>query len=203
MRIVFQGDSITDWYRDREDFHSLGKGYPVFCAQMLRDTNPETEFEFINRGISGDHVDEVLKRWESECLEYNPDIVTLLVGINDVGSEASNLPGYSSEQFERDYRKMMEMLKAKLNCKLIIMEPFMLRNDPNFGIRYPILAERIEIIRRIAKEYADRYIALDGIFAEKYIIEDAEFWSPDGVHPSDEGAKVIAKALCETINSII
>ena len=82
----------------------MGKGYPVFCAQMLRESNSETEFEFINRGISGDHVDEVLKRWDSECLDYKPDIVTLLVGINDVGAQASKISGYSEEQFERDYR---------------------------------------------------------------------------------------------------
>ncbi len=202
MKIVFQGDSITDWHRNREDFYDLGEGYPVYCADILRSKMPDTEFTFINRGISGDHIHEVAARIKTECIDYAPDLVSLLVGINDVGSEAGGISGYSAKQFEKDYRDTVNRLKTECGCRLILMEPFMLRNDPYFAVRYPLLAERIDIVRQIAKEYADRYIALDGLFAQMCVLKPEEYWSPDGVHPSAAGAEVIAGVLSDAVISL-
>ena len=83
ITILFQGDSITDAGRDRENPADLGPGYPHYAAQMLREKYPQAEFNFVNRGISGDRTENLIERWEKDTIEVNPDIISILIGVND------------------------------------------------------------------------------------------------------------------------
>ena len=84
MKILFQGDSITDAGRNREDYHNLGNGYPKFAAPIIAANHPEIDFEFINLGISGHQTIDLVNRLESDFVDIQPDIISILIGINDV-----------------------------------------------------------------------------------------------------------------------
>lgn len=94
MRILFQGDSITDGERDRNDQYHLGYSYPLYAADYLRQLCPDTEFEFINRGIGGNYTHDLLARLDSDVLKIQPDILSILIGVNDVWARrASDFAG--------------------------------------------------------------------------------------------------------------
>ena len=84
MKILFQGDSVTDAGRDRSDPHDMGNGYPRYASAMIQDSFPDTEFEFFNLGISGNRTEHLVERLEADFMEIQPDIVSILIGVNDV-----------------------------------------------------------------------------------------------------------------------
>ena len=94
IKILFQGDSITDDNREIMG-NGLGIGYVAFAAKKLTAENPDVEFEFINRGISGNETKDLLARLEDDFISVDPDILSILVGINDVwhyAEKGSQLP---------------------------------------------------------------------------------------------------------------
>ena len=84
MKILFQGDSITDGGRDRSDPHNLGNGYPKYAAEYLREKFPDVEFEFINLGIAGEQTKDIVARIKTDIIDVDADVVSILVGINDI-----------------------------------------------------------------------------------------------------------------------
>ena len=203
MRILFQGDSITDTGRNYDDVKSLGNGYPKYVAELLCETYLDKGFEFINKGIGGHQTKDLLARWQEEAVDLAPDIMTLLVGINDTWHHAEKGDFISNELFEANYRSLLEQMKKGTDAKIIIMEPYVI----DVGLHedfHPDMDEKIRIIRRLAREYAYEYIPLDGLFASASITEEPSFWSEDGVHPTEEGHKLIAdycyNAICDIID---
>ena len=83
MRVLFQGDSVTEMARNRGNIQSLGRGYPRYAAELIKARHPDTEFEFINRGIAGDQAENLKARWQEDCIDHQPDVVSIMVGVND------------------------------------------------------------------------------------------------------------------------
>ena len=83
LRVLFQGDSITDMGRDRGDIRNMGSGYPLFVASNFRAARPNFDIDFFDLGISGDRVRDLRARWQSDCLDLRPDVLSVLIGIND------------------------------------------------------------------------------------------------------------------------
>lgn len=204
MRILFQGDSITDCGRNRDDIHSLGAGYPKYTAELLRETYCDESFEFINKGIGGHQTKDLLARWQEDAVDLDPDIITILVGVNDTWHHIHEKDWIPNELFEANYRSLLEDIKNKTNAKIIMLEPYAL-DYPELEVFHPDLDEKIRVVRRLAREYADIYIPLDGIFASACVAEELSFWSGDGVHPGEEGHKLIAdycfNAICDIIEA--
>ena len=193
-RIVFQGDSVTDCGRDRSDFHSLA-GYSAMIGEYFKTFYPELGIELFNRGVSGDRVSDVEARLEADCIELNPDIVTLLVGINDVWRRYdSNLPR-SAEEFAAIYRRVLERLASETEAQIVIMEPFIIDADPAKRVYYEDLMPKILELRKLAAEFATDYIPLDSVFARKAMEREPVYYSQDGVHPTQPGNRVIALEL--------
>ena len=84
IRLLFQGDSITDAGRDKRDFHDLGPGYPKYAAELLGKSNPEITFDFVNLGISGNRTDQLFDRLYPDAIALEPDVISILIGINDI-----------------------------------------------------------------------------------------------------------------------
>ena len=84
LKILFQGDSITDAGRDKRNYHNMGSGYPKYASELIRNAYPDVEFEFINLGISGNRTDNLFDRLSADCINIKPDIVSILLGVNDV-----------------------------------------------------------------------------------------------------------------------
>ncbi len=200
MKILFQGDSITDASRDRSDYHHLGYGYPKYAAGKLMAKMPATDFEFIDLGISGHKVEDLKNRWHTDCVDIAPDLLSILIGVNDTWHHAGDKSWIPNDVFEADYRYILEEAKKIEGIKIIIMEQFLL---PNPGIEFfrEDIDPKIQIVRKLAREYADAYIPLDGLLAAYSLdIEDKATMSGggDGVHPSPATADFIGGLWAET-----
>ena len=204
MKILFQGDSVTDAGRDRSDPHDMGNGYPRFASAMIQDSFPDTEFEFVNLGISGNRTEHLVERMEADFMEIQPDIVSILIGVNDVWHHyAFEYVETTDEQFEANYRKVLDNLKSRTNARILMIQPFLLETvDPAKQELCEELARKQAIVKRLADEYADAYLPLDEILhAEDE--EEPAYYAADGVHPTPDGACYIGEAYLGAIAPLI
>ncbi len=204
MKIVFQGDSITDAGRDKRNYHELGMGYPKFAAAHIRESFPETEFEFINMGISGNRTDQLFDRLYTDAISFEPDIISILIGINDVWHRyAAAKIETTDAQIETNYRAILERLKNQTNAKIVMLCPFLLDAEDKESWR-PEVDSVIAIVRKLADEYADVYIPLDILFEEALKTQpEPKFYSADGVHPNDNGRAFIGKHYADAVRPLI
>jgi acyl-CoA thioesterase I len=201
--ILFQGDSITDCERDRSDIASLGGGYPSVVAKLYHTLFPEAKVTFVNKGISGDRITNLLENYEEGLKAIRPDFLSILIGINDTWRRYDNNDPTSAEDFEKNYRKLLTKVKKDLpECKIIIIEPFVLNSLPDRASWREDLDPKIQVVRKLAKEFADYYIPLDGIYA-KYEVEhySCEQLAADGVHPTALGHSIIAAEYLKIFQS--
>lgn len=201
MKILFQGDSITDAGRDRDNIHDLGQGYPKYAAAMIQSRHPDTEFEFIDLGISGNRVEDLKNRWQAECIDIQPDVVSILIGVNDTWHHAGAQDWIPNDVFEADYRSILTDIKEKTNAKIIILEQFLLPTGEKDWFRVD-LDPKVQITRKLAREFADVFIPLDGIFAAASVGTKPETWASDAVHPTEAGAKLIAEKYADAFDLI-
>lgn len=203
MRILFQGDSITDADRNRDDIHDLGCGYPKYAAKYLTDYFPGMDFEFIDLGISGDQTIDLVNRLQSDFIDIQPDIVSFLIGVNDTWHRAENREWLPHEEFESRYRTVLDAIKKETNAKIVMIEQFLLPAEDKLYFRED-LDPKIQIVRKLAREYADLYIPLDGILAAECVKVDWQAFSQDGVHPTyDIGADFIGHIYADFVSEVI
>ena len=203
MRILFQGDSITDGARNGSDLYSLGCSYPQFAAKLIRDRHPEMEFEFINRGVSGNQTIHLFERTQRDIVDLQPDIVSILIGINDVWHYANRGCNFIDHNvFEGRYRSVLNEIKQKTNAKILMLEPYLLPAPDKMFFRVD-LDPKIQIVRSLAREFADVYIPTDGLFAAACVKQDYKFYSGDGVHPNPNGAQFIAEHYADAIEKLL
>lgn len=199
--ILFQGDSITDCGRNKEDINSLSNGYPGVISNMYNLLFPGNEVTFINKGISGNRVVDLLGRYDRDIKEIKPDFISILIGINDTWRRYDNNDPTSTEQYELGYTELLEKIKSDFpECKIMIIEPFVLNSLPDRASWREDLDPKIQVARKLAKKYADFYLPLDGIFAkaevERYTCNQI---AEDGVHPSAIGHAIIAEEYIKAI----
>lgn len=202
MKILFQGDSITDAGRDRADIHNLGSGYPKYAAQFLREDFPEIDFEFIDLGIGGNQTKDLVDRLQSDFIDIQPDIVSILIGINDVWHHAAARDYIPNDVFEARYRTVLDAIREKTNAKIMMMEPFLIPvADKEFF--HEDLDPKIQVVRKLAREYADVYLPTDGLLAAAYNNDEPTSFAGDGVHPTAKGAEFIGRLYADYIAKII
>ncbi len=202
MKILFQGDSITDAGRDRADGHQLGHGYPLYAADFIRKDHPDREFEFINLGISGNQTKDLVARLQTDFVDIQPDIMTLMIGINDVWHHAEAQDWIPNEVFEERYCTVLTAMKEKTHAKIMLIEPYLTPVADKAFFRVD-LDPKIQIIRRLAREFADAYLPTDGLLASVYLHTDPMLISEDGVHPAKTGAEIIGRMVADYIKPLI
>ena len=182
-RVLFDGDSVTDCGRDRQDRHSLS-GYNDKIAR-----NAHAGVEFFNRGISGDRSKDLLARIESDLRDTKPDVVSILIGINDPTTALA---------YEQNMRGILKTVRA-FGAKIILLEPFLLPTLERFQIFREDLDFKIDAARKLAREFADAYVPLDGLFAEETLTTEPALLSFDSVHPTELGNEKIARWWLERV----
>lgn len=202
IKLLFQGDSITDAGRSFDDPRQLGGGYVKYAAENLRQAYPQVEFDFINLGISGNQTKDLVARLDKEFVEVQPDVVSILIGINDVWHHAGDCSWIPDEDFEQRYRTVLQALKEQTNAKIMMMEPFLIPVEDKLYFRED-LYKKIEIIRKLAREYADVYLPTDGLLAAAYIGDEPTTFAADGVHPTQKGAQFIGKLYADYMAQIL
>ncbi len=206
VRFLFQGDSITDAGRDRNDDNNYGYGYANLMASELLRKFPG-EYEFLNRGISGNRVVDLYARMKSDIVNLRPDFVSILIGVNDVWHELSSRNGVSAPRYEVVYSMLVEDLLEKLpDLKIIILEPFVLKGtatEESYGYFREEVEKRAEAAKNVAEKYGLVFIPLQEKF-DKVVADGvrARYWLSDGVHPTAAGHQIIKEALMQTFTSL-
>ncbi len=203
-RIIFQGDSITDGSRDKRNYYDMGLGYPLAATKYLRAAHPDVDFEFINMGISGNRTSQLFDRLYTDTLSLNPDIISILIGVNDIWHRhGSGQIKTSDEQIALNYRRILERIKAESNAKIVMLAPFVLDAENKQMLRDDLVTVR-PIVRALADEFADVFIPLDDLFAEALKTQPAPlYYSGDGVHPNAAGADFIGKHYAEAVGKLL
>lgn len=195
MKILFQGDSITDAGRARDNDDNVGIGYPLLVKASLGFEFPG-KYEFINRGICGNRIVDVYARIKNDIINIKPDVISMLIGVNDVWHEYKESPnGVDADKFYKIYDMLIEEIKSSLpEVKIMIMEPFVLKAFATEGKWDSFNAEvkkRAEMARKIAEKYNLPYIELQNGFNELSKDTGESYWLADGVHPSAAGHEFI------------
>ena len=204
MKILFQGDSITDAGRDKRNYHDLGNGYPKFAAEALRVACPDTDFEFINFGISGNRTSQLFDRLYDDAIAFQPDVISILIGVNDIWHRYSAARVATTDlQIETNYRAILERLKKETSAKIVILAPYLLDAELSADLRAD-LVRLLHIVRKLAEEYADAFIPLDVLFDEAMKKQPAPlYYSGDGVHPNANGAAFIGRLYAEAVKPLV
>ncbi len=184
--IVFIGDSITDMGRSQLAYSPLGAGFVYFVGNLLLAKYPQLNLNIINTGISGNTARDLKSRWEKDCLEHKPDILSVLIGINDLYrqyNEAEKLTEtvYPNE-YETTYRQLLSLVKQKSNSQLVLIEPFMFCDDKENKI-FKDLRTYIRIVHKLAEEFDAVLVPLQSRIDEQIKQIPPEKWSDDSVHP--------------------
>jgi lysophospholipase L1-like esterase len=186
--ILFQGDSITDAGRKSNHNESLGDGYVMMTAAWLSALYPEYHMKFYNRGVGGNRIRDLRNRWKKDCLDLRPNLVSILIGVNDVNWKAT-----STENFQSDYTSILEQTQP-LKCQIVLLEPFLVHSSRNFLELTEVLNKKIEVVRKLAHEFETKLIPLNDIFMKACIKREPSFWSFDGAHPTLAGYALIAQS---------
>ena len=193
---------MTDAGRDRSNPNDMGEGYPKYASAMIQDSFPDTEFEFVNLGISGNRTEHLVARLESDFIEIQPDILSIMIGVNDVWHHhAFEMIETTDEYFETNLRKILSEVREKTSAKILLIQPILLDVPDKVHMR-PELERKQAIITRLAEEYADAYLAMDEIFHTE-ADEAPTYYAADGVHPTSDGACYIGEAYLRAVTPLI
>lgn len=191
-RVLFQGDSITDGNRGRsaDPNHILGHGYAFIVAAKYGAAFPQLNLVFLNRGVSGNKVSDLAGRWAKDTLELKPDVLSILVGVNDAGH------GVPVEEFERGYDELLAQTRAaNPQVRLVLGEPFTLpvgKKKEGWEAWREDLRQRQEVVARLAKKHGAALVRYQQVFDDACRRAPADYWIWDGVHPTYPGHQLMA-----------
>ena len=204
--VLFQGDSITDSGRAKDDpgfntSSNLGSGYPLLAGASLLNKYASLNLKIYNRGISGNKVYQLAERWDKDCLELKPDVLSILIGVNDIWHKLNGNYNGTADVYRNDYITLLERTKKALpNIKLIICEPFAVNGVKAVDDKwYPEFYEYQKAARDIAKQFKATFIPYQSVYDEAQKKASGSYWTGDGVHPTLAGAQLMAKAWTKAI----
>ncbi len=205
--ILFQGDSITDASRDRgaEDNANsqamLGNGYAMLAAAGLLAGHPDRSLKIYNRGISGNKVFQLQERWQKDCLDLQPDVISILIGVNDFWHTKSS--GYEGTltTYEMDLRNLINSTKKELpGAKIVLCEPFIIAGGTALDETWELgFAGYRKVAGEIARDLELKFVPFQSVFNEALKKAPAEYWGGDGVHPSLAGAALMSQAWLKVV----
>ena len=205
--ILFQGDSITDAGRNREkelpnDAGSFGAGYAMLVASWLLEELAQKEMTIYNRGISGNKVFQLAERWDKDCLLLHPNVLSILIGVNDYWHMLQGRYDGTTEIYENDYRALLTRTLEQIpDIRLVICQPFILADTSVVDQSWldPFM-EYQRIAKKLADEFDATWIPFQEAFNRACDLAQPRYWTFDGVHPSMAGAQLMAKTWLEAIS---
>ena len=205
---LFQGDSITDGNRGRNEDpnHILGHGYCFAVSSRIGADFPKSGFQFINRGVGGNTLSDLEKRWQTDTLDLKPDVLSLLVGINDVNSLVDGREGaMDAKAFEATYRKLLSSGREQNPDLLIVLGlPFFFASGwrkEQYDKWHPLTLELAGIVRKIAADFDAVTIDYPKVFEEAQQRAPIDYWIWDGVHPTAFGHELMAREWIRQLSS--
>lgn len=208
--ILFQGDSITDMNRGRnsDPNHLYGHSYVFLLASRLGYEYPEKNLTIYNRGISANRTIDLYSRWKEDALNLKPDVISILIGINDIALEKRNNSGLDSAQYKKVYSLIIEETQEKLqNVQMVLCEPFsfpMVLPEDDRNYMENEIKKRQEIVRILAEKYKCIFVPLQNEFDKAYYNHPElgyKYWMWDGIHPTAAGHQIIALKWLKCVNN--
>jgi lysophospholipase L1-like esterase len=203
--ILFQGDSITDAGRKRDISKpnldaALGHGYAWLAAAQLLINMPNADLKIYNRGVSGNKVYQLAERWQADCLALKPNVLSILIGVNDFWHTLDGKYKGTLETYEKDYHALVKRTKDALpDVKLVICEPFVLRAGKVNDKWFPTYGGYRAAARRVAEEAGAVFVPFQSMFDAAAKIAPPASWAKDGVHPTPDGAAIMAGAWLSAV----
>ena len=204
--VLFQGDSITDAGRNKQEQKpnhggSFGGGYALMTAAALLEQMPGKQLTIYNRGISGNKVYQLAERWQQDCIDLNPKVLSILIGVNDYWHKRNGNYDGTVEVYEKDYRALLKRTLAELpGIRLVVCEPFSVDGGTAIGEGWQEeFAPYRKVAQALSKEFNTLYVPYHTIFEEALKHAPADYWCPDGVHPSMAGAQLMAQAWLKVV----
>jgi len=206
-RILFQGDSITDCGRtgSANPAESLGMGYPFFIAARLRADRLGEEIDVVNRGISGHRVVDLYARWKVDALNLRPDVLSILIGVNDTWHEFASQNGVEVPRYAEFYRKLIDWTKEALpGCRLVLCEPFVLETGVVTPEWVTEINQRRAVVKTLAGEYGTVFVPFQRVLSEaaEKAGNPAKLLG-DGVHPTPCGHQLMADAWLKAAAAVL
>jgi lysophospholipase L1-like esterase len=209
LTILFQGDSITDAGRNRGRYYAndaggLGNGYVFQIIADLLGAHPNKNLRCYNRGISGNKVYQLAERWDDDCLFLKPDVLSILIGVNDFWHTLSGNYQGTADTYNDDFRALLDRTKKQFpNIKFIIGEPFAVKGGTAITSQWDKdFPEYQKFAKLIARDYGAVFIPYQEVFEKALAMAPASYWCPDGVHPSIAGAYLMKNAWLEGLQKI-
>ncbi|XAM00240.1 SGNH/GDSL hydrolase family protein [Phycisphaeraceae bacterium D3-23] len=198
--ILLQGDSITDAGRSRDtqdtanDFAMLGNGYAKLIAYHLLSRYPDKGLQLYNRGISGHKVPDLDNRWDRDAIDLAPDLVSILIGVNDIWHRLNGGYDGTAEQYGDQLAALLARTKEALpDAKLVVCEPFVLRCGAVNDNWFPDFDNRRALCKQAAEAAGAVFVPFQSMFDEAVEAgSQPNVWAGDGVHPSAQGAALMA-----------
>lgn len=204
---LFQGDSITDGNRGRttDPNHIMGHGYAFSVASRIGADFPDRDFQFYNRGISGNKITDLQKRWQTDTLDLKPDVLSILIGINDTGATI-NKPAEATtiEQFETIYRSLLdESRRINPETLFVLGIPFVYpvgKRAENWECWREDTANRQAVVRKIAPEFNAVVVDYPAVLDKAIAKKNAEYWVWDGIHPTVFAHELMAREWIKQVS---
>jgi lysophospholipase L1-like esterase len=204
--VLFQGDSITDAGRNKQqelpnNAWSFGMGYANHIASWLLEEMPGKDLTIYNRGISGNKVFQLADRWDKDCLDLQPNVLSILIGVNDYWHFRNGNYEGTPEIYENDFRQLLNRtMDALPNLKLLICQPFILAGTSAVDESWlePFAAYQ-SIAKKISDEFSATWVPFQEAFTKATELADPTYWTPDGVHPSMAGAQLMANCWLDAL----
>lgn len=204
--VLFQGDSITDAGRSRKNTgannsQSLGHGYAMLISAQLLANHPEMNFKCFNRGISGNKVPDLEKRWQQDCIDLKPNLLSILIGVNDIWHKLGGNYDGTVKDYEAGLLALLQRTRTELpNTKIVLCEPFVLRCGAINDRWFPEFDERLAACRRVGEQMNCTWVPFQQMFDKAVEHTEPSYWAGDGVHPSLAGHTLMAKTWLETVS---
>ncbi|TXK38004.1 SGNH/GDSL hydrolase family protein [Pontibacter qinzhouensis] len=205
LTVLFQGDSITDGNRGRnqDPNHIMGHGYAFSIASRVGADHPAKNISFFNRGISGNKITDLAKRWQEDTLNLKPDVLSILVGINDAASVVHQKEAVPVAQFENVYRELLEKTKQQNpDVLLVLCEPFILPVGPvqqNWEAWHTDVVTRQAAVKRLAADYQAVFVPFQQVFDKALAKAPARYWIWDGIHPTVAGHELMTREWMQQV----
>ncbi len=209
--ILFQGDSITDAGRNRGAYYpnnaqGMGQGYVRHIVTELLGSHPTSDLKIYNRGVSGHKVFQLRDRWYDDCMILRPDILSIMIGVNDFWHTLDFNYNGTAKVYEDDFIALIEStLEGLPGAKLIIGEPFVLHEGTSIKAdKWSGTFERYQAAaRRVADRFGAAFVPYQQVFDEALKTAPTSYWCPDGVHPSMAGNYLMAEAWMKVFNEMM
>ena len=203
--VLFQGDSITDVGRNKEinqaNSHSgFGRGYPMLIGSQLLMEYPEFQLEIFNRGISGHKVPDLDKRWQKDCIDLKPNLLSILIGVNDIWHKLNGKYDGTVETYEAGLKALLQRTRVALpELSIVVCEPFVLRCGAVSDDWFPEFDDRRKACNRVAESMNLTLVEFQSMFNKACEKAPPTYWAHDGVHPTMAGHALMAATWRKTV----